>query len=108
MTYEENIHRFNHVSDFYRRYRPSYPDALFDFLLKKGIIGDQKKVADVGSGTGLFTKCFCYSGEQVVYARERIKLCALWPSKIGHYLLHQYQWHTAEQTGLPTHSTGRC
>lgn len=104
MTYEENIHRFNHVSDFYRRYRPSYPDALFDFLLKKGIIGDQKKVADVGSGTGLFTKCLLQRGT-VVYALEPNQaMRAVAEQDLGHYPSFTSINGTAEQTGLPTHS----
>lgn len=101
---QENIHRFNHVSDFYRRYRPSYPDALFDFLLKKGIIGYQKKVADVGSGTGLFAKCLLKTGTTVYAVEPNQAMRTVAEQDLQHDSSFMSIEGTAERTGLPTHS----
>lgn len=40
----------------YAQNRPQYPEALFAFLLAEGVLGPEKEAADVGSGTGLFTR----------------------------------------------------
>ncbi|MEI6797124.1 MAG: hypothetical protein WCK39_09705, partial [Methanomassiliicoccales archaeon] len=48
--------RFSSRAEDYARYRPSYPAELFDFLFAEGILAPGMPVADVGSGTGIFTK----------------------------------------------------
>lgn len=48
--------RFSDRVDSYVRYRPAYPDALVDRLIAEcGLDGDSV-VADIGSGTGIFTR----------------------------------------------------
>jgi SAM-dependent methyltransferase len=48
--------RFSDRVDSYVRYRPAYPDALVDRLVAEcGLDGDSV-VADIGSGTGIFTR----------------------------------------------------
>jgi len=45
--------RFSDRVEQYARYRPRYPDALLDFLVRK--ITPPAKVADIGSGTGILS-----------------------------------------------------
>jgi SAM-dependent methyltransferase len=48
--------RFSTRVDAYTRYRPDYPDALVPELLDKTGLEAGAKVADIGSGTGIFTR----------------------------------------------------
>lgn len=49
----------------YRRYRPSYPPEVFDLLRREGVTTEHL-VADVGAGTGIFTRMLVEQGFRVV------------------------------------------
>ena len=49
-----NEEKFTGKSEIYDKFRPSYPDSLVDRLYETT---NAQKVADVGAGTGIFTKC---------------------------------------------------
>lgn len=51
-----NDHRFDEKGGIYAAFRPSYPFALFDYLKEKGLGGNECTVADIGAGTGIFTR----------------------------------------------------
>ena len=50
-----NVNKFNSKGTVYSKARPSYPDALFSYLLAKRVIDKNTIAADIGSGTGIFT-----------------------------------------------------
>ncbi len=50
-----NEAKFNQKSEVYTKARPSYPDELFDYLSSSSAITRNSCVADIGSGTGIFT-----------------------------------------------------
>lgn len=50
-----NEKKFDNKGNVYAKARPDYPKALFDFLQDKNIINPNATVADVGSGTGIFS-----------------------------------------------------
>ena len=50
-----NVNKFNSKGTVYSKARPSYPDALFGYLLAKRVIDKNTVAADIGSGTGIFT-----------------------------------------------------
>jgi len=50
---EEILNRFSDRVDNYVKYRPHYPDAVFDFLESEKIICKDFTIADIGSGTGI-------------------------------------------------------
>ena len=58
----ENTERFTDRVDFYNAGRPSYPAALLRFFQSQLGLSPDKKVADVGSGTGLLTELFVRNG----------------------------------------------
>ena len=67
----QGIDRFSDKAKKYERYRPQYPEeALTEILRQSGIIPyTNQKVADIGSGTGKFTKLLLDRGFEV-YAVE--------------------------------------
>jgi SAM-dependent methyltransferase len=58
--------RFSATASNYRRYRPSYPGALFDWLERAAGLGPRARVADVGCGTGISTRQLAGRGWDVV------------------------------------------
>jgi SAM-dependent methyltransferase len=57
--------RFSSRVGDYVRYRPSYPAALIDFLKAQAGLGPGSPVADVGAGTGIFTRLLLRAGARV-------------------------------------------
>jgi len=65
----EQLHpttRFANRVDNYAKYRPSYPEEIIGFL--EQFIGLQKEwaIADIGSGTGIFSELLLRNGYKVV------------------------------------------
>ncbi len=50
-----NTGMFDRKSKVYAKARPDYPKVLFEFLICHRILDSEKAVADIGSGTGIFT-----------------------------------------------------
>ena len=50
-----NTSKFDNKGVVYAKARPGYPAALFSYLQKNGTLRKDAVVADVGSGTGIFT-----------------------------------------------------
>ena len=55
----------NRVAD-YVKYRPSYPDILLDTLVDHLQISSEATVADIGSGTGIFSRLLLDRGLNVI------------------------------------------
>jgi len=53
---EDSARRFDRRAASYARARPGYPEELLDHLFEKGVLEAGFQVADVGSGTGIFSK----------------------------------------------------
>lgn len=54
--------RFSSVAADYARYRPSYPDALVDWIIHEADLAPGARVADIGCGTGISTRLFAVKG----------------------------------------------
>jgi len=50
-----NEKKFDSKGSVYVKSRPAYPEKMFEYLLDKKVITPNTIVADVGSGTGIFT-----------------------------------------------------
>jgi SAM-dependent methyltransferase len=57
--------RFTERVDKYVKYRPGYPDELISFLQKEGNLSERSVIADIGSGTGIFTAPLLKQGYKV-------------------------------------------
>ncbi len=57
--------RFSDRVDAYIKYRPSYPAEIVKLLKEKCGLTEKTVIADIGSGTGIFTKLLLDNGNQV-------------------------------------------
>jgi ubiquinone/menaquinone biosynthesis C-methylase UbiE len=58
--------RFQSRADVYERARPSYPKAALDVLCEHYGLNPNTRVADLGSGTGIFSRLLLTSGAHVI------------------------------------------
>lgn len=68
-TNAESTKRFTERVDNYVKYRPGYPAEVLDLLQHECGLSKDVVIADIGSGTGIFTKLLLQRGFQV-YAVE--------------------------------------
>ena len=64
-----NEERFTGKAELYKKYRPSYPQELFDYLYSDLGFSKESVIADIGAGTGIFTRLLLGRGSKV-YAVE--------------------------------------
>jgi SAM-dependent methyltransferase len=96
--------RFSNRVDNYVKYRPSYPKEAIDFLYQDLGFTDQSTIADIGSGTGIFTKLLLLQGSvvQAVEPNTEMRLAAeAQLSDFGNFFSIQ---GTAENTQLESQS----
>jgi len=95
------IERFSNRAENYAKYRPRYPDAALQFV--RGIVPSPAVVADIGSGTGIFTKQLLNAGFEV-YAVEPNEAMR---GEAERSLKAESMFHSvkgsAESTSLPDH-----
>lgn len=48
----DNVNRFTKTVENYIKYRPSYPEEVYRFLVQNCGLTQDKIIADIGSGTG--------------------------------------------------------
>jgi ubiquinone/menaquinone biosynthesis C-methylase UbiE len=65
----EPTKRFSDRVENYIKYRPSYPKELISEMKKQQLLFEDSVIADIGSGTGIFTKLLLKTGNKV-YAVE--------------------------------------
>lgn len=66
---KDSTRRFSDRVDNYIKYRPSYPMDVSNLLKEQCSLTERTVIADIGSGTGIFTKLLLENGNQV-YAIE--------------------------------------
>lgn len=81
--YEMNSQIFSKQSGLYAKYRPRYPDTLYEFLMR--YVSDNMRACDCGTGTGIFAEklteyfqrvyAIDVSVKQLSNAVERDNLC---------------------------------
>lgn len=99
-----NESKFNNKGKVYANARPSYTDELLNYLVKNKIITTSDVVADIGSGTGIFTKQIALATKTVYAVEPNADMRA---QAERHFLEHPNIISvngTAEDTTLPDHS----
>ena len=97
-----NRQLFSGKGDLYKNARPSYPEILFKTLVSRGKINADFSAADIGAGTGIFTRQL--SGYVcTVYAVEPEKDMRIKGEDMSYPSIHWVEG-TAEHTGLSDNS----
>lgn len=94
-----NEGKFTGKAELYEKYRPSYPDALVDFLYDNTRCGC---VADIGAGTGKFTRCLLKKPWRIVAVEPNADM----RGKLSGIEQITIVSASAENTELEDHSVG--
>ena len=100
----DSISRFSRTVENYRRYRPTYPQAIVEFLREVCHLTGAATLADIGAGTGLLSEVFLKDSYRVVGVEPNSDM-----RLAGQELLRDYPNFvsvaaTAEDTTLDSHS----
>jgi SAM-dependent methyltransferase len=92
--------RFSDRAADYQRFRPGYPDELFDALgrLLPPLLA--RDAADIGSGTGIFTEGLLRRGWRVAAVEPNAAMRAVAEQRLGAEPQFRSVARTAEDTGL--------
>jgi len=96
--------RFSNRADDYRRYRPGYPEAVTDLMRDTCGLNSGAKVADVGAGTGIFTRLLLEAGFEVTAVEPNDAMRAAADEELRNFPRFRSVAAPAEKTGLPTGS----
>lgn len=94
-----NEEKFTGRADLYERFRPGYPNKLIDFLFEKTKC---ERVADIGAGTGKFTRCLIKKPWSVTAVEPNADMRAILERIGGIKIIDA----PAENTGLADNSVG--
>jgi SAM-dependent methyltransferase len=104
MAAQENQARFSGRVDSYRRFRPSYPREILDFLRRDCGLTSESKVVDVAAGTGLFSELFLENGNAVVAIEPNDEMRAVCQERQAVFPRLTVLNGTAEATGVASGS----
>ena len=101
---KKSIERFSGRVDDYVKYRPAYPDGVLKLLQSQCGLDRGTTVADIGSGTGIFTQMLLQTGCRAFGVEPNRQMRAAAESLLGDQPGFTSVDGTAEQTGLADHS----
>jgi len=104
MPAENATQRFSSRVDNYVLYRPSYPPEVIDLLTKECGLTKDSVVADVASGTGIFTRLLLENGNPVFGVEPNAKMREAGENFLSVYPRFTSVTGTAEATNLPDHN----
>ena len=96
--------RFSDRVEHYVKYRPSYPEGVIETLRHECGLGKHSVVADIGSGTGIFTRLLLSSGAEVMAVEPNEEMRTAAERILADNPDFKSYGGTAEATGLPSDS----
>lgn len=96
--------RFTDRVDDYVKYRPHYPRQVFEALCGQLVSPERATVADIGSGTGIFSKPLVEQGFTVFAVEPNAAMRAAAERELGNSPRFHSVAATAEQTALSDQS----
>ena len=96
--------RFSNRVDAYVRYRPGYPEAVIDVLRQQAGLDRTSSVADIGAGTGIFTRLLLPHCARVFGVEPNDAMRGAGERFLATAQKHTSVKGTAEATGLPDRS----
>lgn len=103
MSARDPTQRFSNTVQYYVKYRPDYPKSVLDLLKELGLPANAV-VADMGSGTGIFTKRLLEQGYHVIAIEPNDEMREYAENELSNYANFTSVNAPAESTGLRTHS----
>lgn len=97
---QDPISSFSSRSEDYHKYRPSYPEAIITYLEQNISLDSTKAVADIGSGTGIFTSLLLKKNYHVSAIEPNEEMRESAEIILKEYPLLKSINGTAEATGL--------
>ena len=104
MAVQDATSRFSSRVENYVRYRPSYPPGVIDVLRKQCALSSESVVADVASGTGIFTRLLLEQGSRVFGVEPNADMRRAGAEYLAAYPSFTSVDGTAEATTLPDRS----
>ncbi|MDE5985418.1 MAG: class I SAM-dependent methyltransferase [Eubacterium sp.] len=81
----DNTQKFSGRAQDYTKGRPGYPQALFDCLYDKYSFSDSSVIADIGAGTGKFSKYLLDMGSKVYLVEPNDDMRLVAQSELSDY-----------------------
>jgi len=97
------ISRFSNHSEDYQKYRPRYPEAIITYLEQNIGLKKDQLIADIGSGTGIFTELLLQNDYQVLAVEPNEQMRNQAEIRLKQFLKLDHIKGTAEQTNLSDH-----
>jgi SAM-dependent methyltransferase len=96
--------RFSDRADNYAKYRPTYPQTIIAYLRETIHLNRKHTIADIGSGTGIFSELFLKHGFRVIGVEPNEAMRLAGEANLGHNTHFTSVDGRAEATGLQTGS----
>jgi SAM-dependent methyltransferase len=96
--------RFSNRVDMYVKYRPSYPAETIAYLYETVGFRADCAAADIGAGTGIFSRLLAEKGTRVMAVEPNRAMRAAAEQALGALPNFQAVEGSAEETGLPDQS----
>ena len=103
MLNTEPTQRFSSRVENYARFRPSYPQEIIDVLKQECGLTQASVVADIASGTGIFTRLLLESGNRVIGVEPNAEMRRAEEEYLANYPKFKSIAGTAEATALEDH-----
>jgi SAM-dependent methyltransferase len=104
MHVRDATRRFSSRVDNYVRYRPGYPIEVLELLKSECGLTQASVIADIASGTGIFTQMLVANGNHVVGVEPNAEMRKAGEQFLGDNSRFTSVAGTAEATTLPDHS----
>src|ERR1700730_16980722 len=104
MPIEDATRRFTPRVENYTRYRPGYPPEVLDLLRRDCRLTPDSLVADVGFGTGIFTRGLLENGNRVIGVEPNPDMRRAGEGFLANFPRFTSLAGTAEDTTLPGRS----
>ncbi len=96
----DSSQRFSDRVENYVKYRPGYPKKMVKFICDKFGLNRHKKIADIGSGTGISSKLMLETGSTVFGVEPNDKMRQAAERYLAGYENFRSFRGTAEKTGI--------
>lgn len=96
--------RFSNRVDAYQKFRPGYPKEAIDYLYGTVGLRSDSRIADIGAGTGIFSKLLLERGSSVIAVEPNEAMRSAAEKTLAGHSNFQAVSGSAEATGLPDQS----